>query len=155
MFLYKEGKRFGIVLLGVRERDKYTESDLELFSMLREPFTLALNNYLLTREVSKVESILSEADKMRNRGISVNDIIGHDFGLRNVMNQLRRQQNGTNHTDFQGLRRPGHPSYRHRNGHPKCPLARGSDRGDGTDAASRQLSMACRICVLPSLCKFD
>ncbi|MCP4752689.1 MAG: sigma-54-dependent Fis family transcriptional regulator [Proteobacteria bacterium] len=89
MFLYREGRRFGIVVLGTGERDKYAEADLELFSLLREPFTLALNNYLQTQEVKKIKSIHDEEVKLQNQKTTVGDVIGHDFGLRNVMNLVR------------------------------------------------------------------
>ncbi|MBT4265970.1 MAG: sigma 54-interacting transcriptional regulator [Deltaproteobacteria bacterium] len=89
MFLYRNGKRFGIVVLTAEERDKYTEADLELFSLLREPFTLALNNYMQIREISKLRSLLHEEVKQQNPKTAVKDVIGHNFGLRHVMNLVQ------------------------------------------------------------------
>ncbi len=89
MFLYKEKKRFAVVVLVATGRDRYTEEDLSLFALLREPFSLALNNYLQSREIVKLQQMLDETIDRKNRKISVEDIVGHKFGLRNVINLVQ------------------------------------------------------------------
>ena len=89
MFLKKDGKRFGIVILGASGRDRYTEEDLALFSLLRAPFTLAVNNYLQSREITRMEQILDESFGRKSRRITVEDIVGYNFGLRNIIDLLK------------------------------------------------------------------
>ena len=89
MFLHKEGKRFGVVVLSVEGRDKYTENDLALFSLLHEPFTMALINYLQRQEIEKLKQILAEQRDEKKQGIAVEDIVGHKFGLRNTVNLVQ------------------------------------------------------------------
>jgi len=89
MFLKKDGKRFGIVILGASGRDRYTEADLELFSLLRAPFTLAVNNYLQTREITHMEQMLDESFGRKSRRVTVEDIVGYNFGLRNIIDLLK------------------------------------------------------------------
>ncbi|MCG6911298.1 MAG: sigma 54-interacting transcriptional regulator [Deltaproteobacteria bacterium] len=89
MFLKKDGKRFGIVILGASGRDRYTEADLELFSLLRAPFTMAVNNYLQSREITRMEEMLDESFGRKNRRVTVEDIVGANFGLRNIIDLLK------------------------------------------------------------------
>jgi len=89
MFLFKEGKRFGVVVLSVEGRDRYTENDLALFSQLHEPFTMALINYLQRQEIEKLKQILAEQRDEKKQGIAVEDIVGHKFGLRNTVNLVQ------------------------------------------------------------------
>ena len=89
MYLYKGGKRFGNVVLGAPGRDRYTEADLKLFSLLQAPFSLALNNYLQFQEIEKLKNIQDEEVTLKSPKIEVNDVIGHNFGLYNVMNLVR------------------------------------------------------------------
>ena len=89
MFLKKDGKRFGIVILGASGRDRYTEGDLDLFSQLRAPFTLAVNNYLQSREITRMEQMLDESFGRKSRRVTVEDIIGYNFGLRNIIDLLK------------------------------------------------------------------
>jgi hydrogenase-4 transcriptional activator len=86
MFLYKEEKRIGVVVLTAKGRDRYKKEDLNLFSLLQKPFTLALNNFLQEQEILKLRSMLSEQTFQKEPRIHVKEIIGHNFGLRNVIN---------------------------------------------------------------------
>lgn len=89
MFLYKDEKRFCVVILGARGRDRYTEDDLVLFALLREPFTLALNNYLQGQEILKLQQMLDDSIDRKRRGVAVEEIVGHKFGLRNVIDLVQ------------------------------------------------------------------
>ncbi len=89
MFLYKEEKRFGVVILGAKGRDRYTEDDLALFSLLREPFTLALHNYLQGLEIAKLQQMLDDNVDQKRRDVVMEDIVGHEFGLRNVIDLVQ------------------------------------------------------------------
>ncbi|MBU3915024.1 sigma 54-interacting transcriptional regulator [bacterium] len=89
MFIYRKKQRLGVVVLAAKGRDRYTEEDLALFSLLREPFALALNNYLQSLEILKLKSMLDKQIYQREQGVSVEDIIGHNFGLRNTINLVK------------------------------------------------------------------
>lgn len=89
MYLYKKGKRFGVAVLTAMGRDRYTEDDLALFSLLREPFTMALNNYLQNQEIGKLRQILADQKDGKRAGISAADIVGRNFGLRNAVNLVQ------------------------------------------------------------------
>ena len=84
MFLYKDKKRIGVVVLGATGRDRFTEDHLALFSLLREPFTLALNNYLQGQEIIKLQQMLDDDIDRKKHRTTVEDIVGYNFGLRNV-----------------------------------------------------------------------
>lgn len=89
MFLYKDEKRIGVVVLGAIGRDKFAEDDLTLFSMLREPITLALNNYLQGQEIVKLQQMLDDNIDQKRHNTTVEDIVGYNFGLRNVTNLVQ------------------------------------------------------------------
>lgn len=89
MFLLKHGKRFGVVILMAKGRDRYSQEHLELFSRLRVPFTIALNYYLQGLEIIKLKNILDEREDQKKPRLLVEDIIGHKFGLRDAMNHIR------------------------------------------------------------------
>lgn len=89
MFMKKDGKRFGIVILGAFGRDRYTEEDLALFALLRAPFTLAVNNYLQSCEIIKIQKIFEESFGRKSRRVTVEDIVGYNFGLRNIIDLVK------------------------------------------------------------------
>ena len=88
VFLEKDGVRVAIAVLIASGRDQYTQRDLELFSMLKEPFAMALDHYLLGQEIIKVQRILDNTAVETRGGIAMEEIVGHNFGLKNVANLI-------------------------------------------------------------------
>ncbi|ACL05857.1 sigma54 specific transcriptional regulator, Fis family [Desulfatibacillum aliphaticivorans] len=88
MFLKREGKRFGSVTVAAHGRDRYTQEDLELFSLLKTPFSMAVGALLLTQEVSKLKSILDDRLELQKKRITPNEIIGRNQGLRDVVKMI-------------------------------------------------------------------
>ncbi|WP_035217581.1 sigma-54 interaction domain-containing protein [Desulfatibacillum aliphaticivorans] len=88
VFLEKDGVRIAIAALITADRDRYTQRDLDLFSMLKEPFAKALDHYLLGQEIIKLQRTLDNTAVDTRGGIALEEIIGHSFGLKNVANLI-------------------------------------------------------------------
>ena len=92
MNLVTEGERFGGVVLTAEGEDRYTPSHARLLRLLEDPFTIALDNALQHREVVRLRDRLAEdyrhlqQELLRRTG---DEIVGADFGLREVMHQVR------------------------------------------------------------------
>ena len=81
-----------LVLLAVGD-DRYDEEHARLFSTLREPFFVAMSNTMKHRETVRLKDRLADDNRYLNREmlrISGDEIVGADFGLRDVMGQVRR-----------------------------------------------------------------
>ncbi len=89
MFVYRNNKRFGVVVLTALGRDKYTEDDLNLFALVREPITLALANYLQVQENIKLQQMLDHSFDRKDDGTNAEDIVGHNLGLRNAIEMVQ------------------------------------------------------------------
>jgi transcriptional regulator with GAF, ATPase, and Fis domain len=64
-----------------------------LLRLVREPFTIALANTLIHREVLRLRDRLADDNRYLNREllrISGDEIVGADFGLRDVIRQVRQ-----------------------------------------------------------------
>lgn len=93
MSLKDEHTYLGNLVLGVKGRDRYTEKDAKLLSVLHEPFVIALSNALKHQEVLKLKEMLADDNRYLNRELfrlSGDAIIGAESGLRGVMNMARR-----------------------------------------------------------------
>ena len=81
-------------LLLVTEGDrKFTQEHADLLSLLREPFAIAMSNALKHREVKKLRDILADDNRYLHRELrrlSGDDIIGANFGLKEVMEKVNR-----------------------------------------------------------------
>jgi transcriptional regulator with GAF, ATPase, and Fis domain len=69
----------------------YTKNHSRLLSLLNEPFAIALSNYLRYQEVSKLKDLLTDDNRYLHtelRRISGEEIVGADFGLRDVMDLI-------------------------------------------------------------------
>ena len=87
------GHRLSSIVLTTKGEDCYSQSHAELFALLLRPFAIALSNVLHHREIIELQSRLSDDNQFLNREllrISGDEIIGADFGLRDVMHQVRR-----------------------------------------------------------------
>ena len=73
--------------------DRYTEDDNRLLGLLSAPFAVALTNALRFREVHRLQELLADDNRYLNRQmyrISGDEVVGQDFGLRDVMEMVRQ-----------------------------------------------------------------
>ena len=92
MRLTTEGGRYGGVVLTADGPDRYSDEHARLLELLEDPFSIALANTLVHREVLQLRDRLADDKLYLNREllrISGDEIVGADFGLREVMHQVR------------------------------------------------------------------
>jgi transcriptional regulator with GAF, ATPase, and Fis domain len=93
MRLATEGGRYGGVVLIAEGEDRYTLEHARLLRLLEDPFTISLANTLVHREVLRLRDRLADDNLYLNREllrISGDEIVGADFGLRDVMKKVRQ-----------------------------------------------------------------
>ncbi|MEM7413121.1 MAG: sigma 54-interacting transcriptional regulator [Myxococcota bacterium] len=87
------GEEVGAVLISAEGPDRFTDRHAELLESVREPLTIAMINARRYRELVRVKDLLADdhralsADMKLARGV---EVVGADFGLRHVMEQVRR-----------------------------------------------------------------
>jgi transcriptional regulator with GAF, ATPase, and Fis domain len=87
-----DSERLGILGLYTHKKHQYTEKHAGLLKMLHEPFAIATSNYLRYQEVIRLKNMLADDNQFLRKevlGISDQEIIGHDNGLRPVMQMVR------------------------------------------------------------------
>ncbi|MDJ0766402.1 MAG: sigma 54-interacting transcriptional regulator [Myxococcota bacterium] len=83
----------GVLLISAKGHDRYTEAHTRLLDTVREPFAIAMANARRYREVARMKDLLAEdnraltADIKRTVGV---EVVGADFGLSGVMEQVRQ-----------------------------------------------------------------
>lgn len=88
-----EGQKLGALVLLAEGRDKFSESHGRLFSILKEPFAIALSNALKHQEVFKLKDLLADDNRYLHQELfrlSGDELVGADFGLKRIMNMVRR-----------------------------------------------------------------
>ena len=93
MRLELEGHRVGILSVKVNGTHRYTEEHAQLLLLLHEPFAIAMTNALRHQEVLRLKEILSDDNRYLRQQLldsSGTDVIGADFGLREVMEMVRQ-----------------------------------------------------------------
>jgi transcriptional regulator with GAF, ATPase, and Fis domain len=86
-----EGKRMGALVLLAQGRDRFTEEHGRLFSLLKEPFAIALSNTLKHQEILRLKDLLADDNRYLHRELlhlSGDEIIGAEFGLKGVMTMV-------------------------------------------------------------------
>ena len=86
------GKPFGSLVIASEEQ-QFNEEHKALVLLLREPFVIAMANTLKHRELIRLRDILADDNKFLTNElyrISGDTIIGANFGLKTVMEQVRR-----------------------------------------------------------------
>lgn len=83
----------GALLISAKGRDRYTDAHVRLLDTLREPFAIAMANARRYTELARLKDLLAEdnralADDIK-RAMGV-EVVGADFGLRGVMEQVRQ-----------------------------------------------------------------
>lgn len=90
--LLVEGQRAGGLVLLAEGEDRFDENHARLYETLREPVFVAMSNTLKHLEVVKLKNILAEDNRFLNRELlhmTGDQIVGADFGLREVMQQVQ------------------------------------------------------------------
>ncbi|MFA6412216.1 MAG: sigma 54-interacting transcriptional regulator [Syntrophales bacterium] len=86
-----EWNLFGGVFVGNNGGEKYTEKHARLFTLLNEPFAIALSNYLRYREVLRLKEILADDNRYLQEELrqqAGEEIVGAHFGLKQVMEMV-------------------------------------------------------------------
>ena len=84
-------EKIGLVAVMAKGYHRYSMRDLELFSPLRGPFAIAMANALQHREVVRLQEMLADDNRYLKRQMhkmAGDEIIGKDFGLRDVMERV-------------------------------------------------------------------
>jgi transcriptional regulator with GAF, ATPase, and Fis domain len=93
LFLQTEEEyQLGHLTLVAKGSDRYTEEHLELYQMLKEPFSMALANTIERDRVLALQQILADDNRFLSRELrhSGDPVIGADFGLSKVMGMVRQ-----------------------------------------------------------------
>jgi transcriptional regulator with GAF, ATPase, and Fis domain len=88
-----EGRKLGALVLLAEGREKFSEEHARLFSLLKEPFAIALSNTLKHQEVLRLKDLLADDNRYLHRELlqlSGDEIVGAEFGLKEVMTMARQ-----------------------------------------------------------------
>ena len=92
MLLSGDAFHGGIVFVA-DELDRYSDRHAHLVSLLAEPFTIAMMNYLQHRELMLLRDRLTDDNLYLHRELlrtTGDEIVGADFGLRETMQKVRQ-----------------------------------------------------------------
>ena len=92
MLLKSYDQLLGALVLN-SEHEKFTQKHADILTLLREPFIIAMSNALKHREVLKLKDLLTDDNRFLHRELhrmSGDEIVGANFGLRDVMNNVRQ-----------------------------------------------------------------
>jgi transcriptional regulator with GAF, ATPase, and Fis domain len=90
--LIVEERIVGALALLAEGDDRFNEHHARLYETLKEPFFVAMSNTLKHQEVVKLKNMLADDNRYLHRELlhrSGGEIVGIDFGLRDVMQQVR------------------------------------------------------------------
>lgn len=93
MRLSLEESYIGEVAVKSRGTNNYTEDHARLFVQLREPLAVALANALKHKEVVRLNEILADESRYFQQELRAKEggeVIGADFGLRGIMQQVQQ-----------------------------------------------------------------
>ncbi len=88
-----EGRRLGVIDLFAHGHDRFSADDARLFSLLREPFAIAMANALKHQEVVELKEKLASDNRYLNSELisqSGDEVVGAEAGLRAVMDKVGR-----------------------------------------------------------------
>ncbi len=83
----------GVVVVIAKHPNRFTDEHARLLALLHDPFAIAMSNTLRFMEVVRLKSLLQDDNQYLNRElhhISGDEIVGENFGLRNVMEQVHQ-----------------------------------------------------------------
>ena len=83
----------GSLLLVTEDNRKFTQEHVDLLSLLREPFAIAMSNALKHREILKLKDLLVDDNRYLQselQRLSGDEVIGANFGLKDVMHKAQQ-----------------------------------------------------------------
>ena len=87
------GRMLGTLALASEGDELFSQKHADLLSLLSEPFAIAMSNTLKHREVLKLKDLLADDNRYLHgelRSLSGDEIIGANFGLRDVMYKVQQ-----------------------------------------------------------------
>jgi transcriptional regulator with GAF, ATPase, and Fis domain len=90
--LHISGTKLGNLILSAKGKDRYSEEHLQLFSILNEPFAIALSNFLRWNKVNQLKDFMADDLKYLHQRLHRSlpeKIVGEDFGLKEVMEMVK------------------------------------------------------------------
>ncbi len=81
------------VTLASEGAQRFTQRHADLLALLAEPFAIAMSNTLKHREMCKLQKMLADDNRYLHgelRRLAGGDIVGANFGLKNVMHKVRQ-----------------------------------------------------------------
>ena len=93
MGLMAREKRLGGISLWADENDRFTQDHMDLLMVLQKPLTIVLSNCLRYRELVELKEALADDNRYLRRELNrtrSRKIIGADFGLKDVIEQVRQ-----------------------------------------------------------------
>ncbi len=88
MLLVYKDMPIGMATLGNEGTNMFNENHLQLFSMLHDPFYIALSNHMQHREIVRLNNLLEEEKQTLQKKLHhpvTGTIVGVNFGLKGVM----------------------------------------------------------------------
>ncbi|MFC2084835.1 sigma 54-interacting transcriptional regulator [Bacteroidota bacterium] len=88
-----ENQIVGTLALLAEGNDRFNEHHAQLYATLKEPFFIAMSNTLEHREVLKLKDLLADDNRYLHgelRRLSGDEIIGANFGLKDVMYKVQQ-----------------------------------------------------------------
>jgi transcriptional regulator with GAF, ATPase, and Fis domain len=91
MHLAVKETKLGNLVLFAQGLDRYTDEHLRLYSILYEPFAIALSNALRYDELNQLKEVMADDLRYLQGRLQhfSGDVIGEEFGLREVMEMVR------------------------------------------------------------------
>ena len=83
----------GVLLISAEGHGVYTQDHARMIRTVEEPFAIAMSNARRYREITRLRDQLAEDNKAMHREmehLSGNQVVGADFGLRQVMELVRQ-----------------------------------------------------------------
>ncbi len=83
----------GVLLISAQGHNRYSMDHTHLIETVREPFAIAMANARRYREVERMKDLLTEDNRALTadiKRIAATEVVGADFGLREVMEMVRQ-----------------------------------------------------------------
>jgi len=87
-----DGEKLGVLVLLTKGRNRFSDEQARLFSLLKEPFAMALSNTLKHQEVLRLKDLMADDNRYLHHELlrlSGDEIIGAAFGLKAVMEMVQ------------------------------------------------------------------
>jgi transcriptional regulator with GAF, ATPase, and Fis domain len=93
LVLRTDDDMLGYLVLISKSEEKFSDGHLDWVLMLKEPFIIAMANALKHRQVLKLNKLLADDNRYLHgelRRLSGDEIVGADFGLKDVMHKVQQ-----------------------------------------------------------------